>query len=238
MYAVRQKYLSKKGLLRFLMELSDAGPFGPLAIRLAGWLAGPYKDRWILASVSDKPYLSPRAQVKGHNISIGLGAFIDDFVTIYSHKDGGIISVGRGTRIYRGTVIEVGAGGSIRLGDDSHIQSSCDLKGFLRDLSIGSKANIGPHCRFSSYNHRFDDPGKPIASQGLVSRGDTVVEDDVWLGAGVTVLDGVRIGRGAVVGAGAVVTKDIPPYSVAVGIPARVMGWRDGQPLARSARNP
>ena len=54
-----------------------------------------------------------------------------------------------------------------------------------------------------------------------------MIEDDVWLGMGVKVMDGVRIGRGAVVGANAVVTKDIPPYSVAVGVPARVIRKRE-----------
>ena len=64
------------------------------------------------------------------------------------------------------------------------------------------------------------------AQQQAESRLGIVIEDDVWVGAGVRVMDGVRIGRGSVIGAGAVVTKSIPPNSVAVGMPARVVGQR------------
>ncbi len=72
----------------------------------------------------------------------------------------------------------------------------------------------------------MDDLTQPIRLQPIQSRGDIVVEDDVWLGVGVKVLDGVTIGRGAVIGAGAVVTKDIPPLAIAAGVPARVLRRR------------
>ncbi len=222
----------KRKLLRLLMELSDVQVLGPASVRMAGRLAGPYKDRWILASLSHRPYISPRSQVKGVNVSIGPSAFIDDFVTIYAHRESSAISVGAGTKVYRCTVLEAGDGGSISVGDDTHIQASCDLKGFVKNLVIGSKVTIAPHCCFSSYNHQFYDASTPIPMQGLTSRGDTVVEDDVWLGAGVIVLDGVRIGRGAVIGAGSVVTKDLPAYSICVGVPARVIKWREGREVA------
>lgn len=87
---------------------------------------------------------------------------------------------------------------------------------------------IGKNCLISAYsaivanNHRFTDIRKPIKYQGVTSKGITI-EDDCWLGHGVVVLDGVTIGKGSVIGAGAVVTKDIPPFSVAVGTPAKVI---------------
>ncbi|NUQ39504.1 MAG: hypothetical protein HUU23_17315 [Caldilineales bacterium] len=65
--------------------------------------------------------------------------------------------------------------------------------------------------------------------QPITSKGDIVIEDDVWLGVGAIVLDGVTIGRGAVIGAGAVVTESIPAYAIAVGAPARVVGHRRQQ---------
>jgi len=71
-------------------------------------------------------------------------------------------------------------------------------------------------------NHVFDDPSRPMVDQGIVAAGITV-EDDVWIGAGAVITDGVRIGRGAVVAAGAVVTSDVPPYTVVGGVPARVL---------------
>lgn len=90
---------------------------------------------------------------------------------------------------------------------------------------IGSDVLIGPECIIHSANHRFDRTDIPIRSQGY-EKATVVIEDDCWLGANVTVLPGVRIGKGSVVGAGSVITHDIPPYSVAVGNPARVLKSR------------
>jgi acetyltransferase-like isoleucine patch superfamily enzyme len=81
------------------------------------------------------------------------------------------------------------------------------------------------HCRILSSNHAVPPPGIAIRSQPDI-RLPTVIGSDVWLGAGVTVLGGVTIGDGCVVGAGAVVTHDLPAYSIAHGVPARVVGKR------------
>lgn len=78
---------------------------------------------------------------------------------------------------------------------------------------------------FIPANHRFSDISRPIMEQGLICKG-IVVGSDVWIGTGAKVLDGVEIGDGAVIGAGSVVTRDIPPYSVAVGVPAKVISYR------------
>ncbi len=87
-------------------------------------------------------------------------------------------------------------------------------------------------------SHNFSDPNIPINQQGLTCKG-ILIEDDCWLGTGVRVLDGVTIGRGSIVGAGAVVTKSLPPYSIAVGVPARVIDRRDMRATSKSlaARN-
>ncbi|MBD2113713.1 acyltransferase [Nodosilinea sp. FACHB-141] len=87
---------------------------------------------------------------------------------------------------------------------------------------------IASHCCIYANNRGFDDLTRPIHSQPLTTVGITI-EDDCWLGTGVKVLDGVTIGTGSVIGAGAVVSRDIPPYSVAVGIPARVIKSRKKQ---------
>jgi acetyltransferase-like isoleucine patch superfamily enzyme len=212
--------------LRILMWLSATPGISAVALRLAGALAGPYKDRRILAQLTARSYVSPHAQVRCPRLHLGRSCFIDDRVTIYSHADGGEVRLGDRVHVYRDTIIEVGAGGSVSIGDDTHIQASCNLKGFLGSLIIGRNVQIAPHCGFSPYEHNFDDRGAAIREQGIRSTGDIVLEDDVWLGIGVAVLEGVRIGKGAVIGAGAVVTKDIPPYAVAVGVPARVVRMR------------
>ena len=92
---------------------------------------------------------------------------------------------------------------------------------------------MGRHGLFAAYTylvgggHEFDRPDVPVLEQGRSSRGITL-GDNVWLGTGTKVLDGVRIGRDVVVGAGAVVTEDLPDGAVAVGIPARVVRRREG----------
>jgi acetyltransferase-like isoleucine patch superfamily enzyme len=208
------------------MEMSDLPVIGRVCVWLAGLPLGPYKDKRVLANISRKPYISPRAQIKCADLTIGPGSFIDDDVTIYAHRSGGAVHLGQGVHIYRGTIIEVGAGGRVIIGDNTHIQAGCHLKGFLRDLRIGANVQLAPHCGLSPYEHTIRDTTRPILSQGIESKGDIVIEDDVWLGLGVIVLDGVTIGHGAVIGAGAVVTKSIPPFAVAVGVPARVIRWR------------
>ncbi len=91
-------------------------------------------------------------------------------------------------------------------------------------IEIGRNCMIGPQCYITDGNHGTV-PQINISSQPMMTK-PVILENDVWLGAGVIVLPGVRIGRGAVIGAGAVVTKDVPPDSIYVGVPARVVGQR------------
>lgn len=217
-------------VLRMLMNLSHIPLLGRVSLRLAEALVGPYKDRRILSAVSNHSYVSPRAQIQCSRLYLGRGCFIDDGVTVYAHSDGGDVRLGDRVHLYRGTIVEVGAGGSVHIGTDTHIQAGCNLKGFLGNVLIGCNVQVAPQCGFSPYEHEFEDCDTTIKSQGIRSAGDIVLEDDVWLGIGVKVLEGVRIGKGAVIGAGAVVTKDIPPYAIAVGVPARVIRMRGQGP--------
>jgi acetyltransferase-like isoleucine patch superfamily enzyme len=89
---------------------------------------------------------------------------------------------------------------------------------------MGPRVQIAPNCAFYPYNHGFA-PGKPILHQPLESKGDILIEEDAWLGVGVIVLDGVRIGKGAVIAAGSVVTQNIPDGAIAMGAP-RVVKMR------------
>ena len=95
-------------------------------------------------------------------------------------------------------------------------------------IEIGNSVGIGPYCVLRAADHGFSDPSVTIQQQKH-RPGVIVIEDDVWLGSHVVVTRNVRIGRGSVVGAHSVVTKDIPPYSIAVGVPARVIRKR-GEP--------
>jgi carbonic anhydrase/acetyltransferase-like protein (isoleucine patch superfamily) len=103
-------------------------------------------------------------------------------------------------------------------------------------IEIGNSIGIGPYCVLRAADHGFADPNVTFRKQPHVP-GTIVIEDDVWLGSHVVVTRNVRIGRGSVIGAHSVVTKDIPPYSVAAGVPARVIKSRqDGQSPAGSVQ--
>lgn len=92
-------------------------------------------------------------------------------------------------------------------------------------FSIGEHVSIAPNCMIIGANHRFSDVTKLIKEQGVETKG-IIIESDVWIGANCCVLDGVTIGRGSVIGAGSIVTKSIPPMSLAVGNPCRVIKQR------------
>jgi acetyltransferase-like isoleucine patch superfamily enzyme len=92
-------------------------------------------------------------------------------------------------------------------------------------IEIGRNCMIGPHCYLTDGDHGVQ-MGQPIPRQAMTVK-PVVVEEEAWLGAGVIVLKGVRIGRGAVIGAGSVVTRDIDAFAIAVGVPARVIGHRE-----------
>ncbi len=117
---------------------------------------------------------------------------------------------------------ELGKG--IKIGNNVGIGEFAYLGG-AGGLEIGADCIIGQYFSCHPENHDFIDPILPIRQQG-VSRQGITIEQNCWIGAKVTVLDGVRIGQGSVIAAGAVVTKDIPPFSIAGGVPARVIRSR------------
>ncbi len=90
-------------------------------------------------------------------------------------------------------------------------------------VEIGEHCMLANGCFVSDANHRFDDPEKPITWQGFQSKGPTRIGDNCWLGANVVVTSGVSIGERCVIGANSVVTHDVEPFSIAAGMPARVI---------------
>lgn len=112
--------------------------------------------------------------------------------------------------------------GDIELGDNVSINPYACLSG---KVTIGNGVRIASHVSIVGFNHGFDDIETPIHRQPLTSLG-IEIGDDVWIGANAVVLDGVKIGRGAVVAAGAVVAKDVPAMAIAGGVPARVLRYR------------
>jgi maltose O-acetyltransferase len=110
------------------------------------------------------------------------------------------------------------------MGRDSGINAGCWINA-AGGLYIGRDSRIGPKTIIHTANHRFESLSVPIWEQGWVKK-PVVIGNDVWIAAGCIILPGVRIGKGAVIAAGAIVTHDVPPYSVAGGVPARVIKSR------------
>ena len=135
------------------------------------------------------------------------------------------LEVGRRTVLESGVTLQ-SATGRIRLGQRVYLSRGVTV-GAVDLVEIGDFALVGPGCYITDGDHRFSDPVLPVPEQGMHSKGPTVLEDNVWLGANVVVTSGVRIGRRSVIGANSVVTGDIPEFSVATGNPARVVASRE-----------
>jgi acetyltransferase-like isoleucine patch superfamily enzyme len=210
---------------RLWMRFSGLSPTGRVATRLATWFAPPYKARHYLAWMNDKGFISPTATIYHDDLRLGRHVFIGDRVMIFQGKNGGSVEVGDGSNLFDDTLLETGEGGTIRVGRYSRIQRGCQLIAYKSHIQIGHDVGISQSCIFYPYNHGVA-PDIPISKQPLQSKGPIVVDDHAWVGVGVIVLDGVRIGKGAVIGAGSVVTRDVPDGAIAVGIPARVVTTR------------
>ena len=104
-------------------------------------------------------------------------------------------------------------------------------------VSIGKYAVLAHEVSIQGGDHRYDLPGTPVYFSPRPSMPYTVIEEDVWIGHRAIIIAGVRIGRGAIVGAGAVVTKDVPPYAIVGGVPARPIAERFPDPTDREIHN-
>ena len=140
-------------------------------------------------------------------------------------KRGGLL-IDDGCELEQGVVLHA-YGGKVRLGRNVFLGPYTVIYGH-GGVEIGSNSLVSMHCRILSSNHTIPDSNILIRSQPDILL-PTKIGRDVWLGAGVTVLGGVTIGDGCVVGAGAVVAHDLPPNSVAVGVPAKVIRQRVSQ---------
>lgn len=134
------------------------------------------------------------------------------------------ISLGNGCRIGRFCFLTAN-NGSLELDTEVAISPCVHLSADQGHIRIGKKVAIGPGTVIRAANHRFEDQNIPIMEQGHET-GEIVIEEDVWIGANCVILPNVRIGRGAIIGAGAVVTHDVPSGCIAGGVPARCIGIR------------
>ena len=158
-------------------------------------------------------------------LSIGEGTLIDEQVCFDIKSAEAAVRLGARNQILQGARFETGYEGHVTLGDDCFVGAYTILNGF-GGITVGNNALIAGHCHVVSGDHGFGDLSRPMNQQPIIGKG-IVLEDDVWLGAGAKVLDGVRIGQGSIVSAGAVVNRDVAPYSIVGGIPAKLIKMRD-----------
>lgn len=118
---------------------------------------------------------------------------------------------------------DFGTGKDISIGDNSGIGIKCKVRG---PLSIGQNVMMGPEVIILTSIHKFDDITIPMCQQSNSERKEVIIGDDVWIGTRVIIMPGVKIGNGVIIGAGAVVTKDVPDYAVVGGVPAKIIKYR------------
>ena len=171
------------------------------------------------------------------NITLKNGVYLDQGTYLHACPNG--IEIGEDSLVMHGAVLHVynfrnlpNAG--IKIGRDSLIGEYSIIRG-QGGVTIGDRVFTSPFTQIIAVNHIFDDPKRPFIDQGITAEG-IVLEADCWLVAVAVITDGVRVGQGSVVAAGAVVTKDVPPHSVVAGVPAKVIKTIDGQTPAREKR--
>lgn len=180
---------------------------------------------------------SPKWKMRVHRLIIGRGRprlWVKVLINPWFFRHG------QNIKIRRGCVLNVTPMNQFYIGDSSSIEEWCVIDNGVGDVRIGHHTLVGmrntligpltignhvilaQNIVLSGLNHRYEDTLMPISLQG-VSKNEIIIEDDSWIGANCVITAGVRIGRHAVVAAGSVVTKDVPPFTIVGGCPAKVI---------------
>ncbi|MDW7725825.1 MAG: acyltransferase [Candidatus Methanoperedens sp.] len=158
-------------------------------------------------------------------IKIGNNTIIDDYSQLIVDGENSI-GIELGDNIIINQNARLKGNGFLEIGDNTKINYNCSIT-FGDKVIIGKNVLIGAYSFIiGSATHKFDRIDIPIVAQGKESKGGIIIEDNVWIGAGVIILNGVKIGRDSIIGAGSVVTKSIPEFSIATGVPANVVKKR------------
>lgn len=207
-YFLEQTLLFLIGWVPTIAGILIRSLFYRLILRMEGWAA---IERNVRLRFAD-------------HIRLSHGVYLDEGTYLHACPQG--IEIGENTIVMHGAVLHVYnfrnmPHSGISIGRDSLIGEYSVIRG-QGGVVIGDRVYTSPFTQIIAVNHVFDDPTRPFVDQGITAEG-IVIEDDVWLGASAVITDGVRIGKGAVVAAGAVVTRDVPPHTVVGGVPARVL---------------
>jgi len=174
-------------------------------------------------------YLFWKVFLKINGGSLGQHVKIYEGVKLASHQ-GCPIHIGNYVSIEKGVVLSTSEKGRIRIGNNVYIGEYSVLTS-NEEIEIGDDVLISPDNFVVDFNHIYQDPERPIIQQGIKTKKVTI-KKDVWIGSGCRILMGVTIGEGSVIGAGSVVTQDVPPYHVVAGNPAKTVKLRAQESVA------
>lgn len=207
-YVWEQIFTALFGWIPTIIGIGIRSIFYRAILDVKGWVAIENKVRLSFAS----------------NITLGHGVYLDQNTYLHACPQG--ISIGENSIVMHGAILHVYnfrkiPHSGIKIGKNCLIGEYSVLRG-QGGITIGDRVYTSPFTQILAVNHVIDDPNIPIINQGITAEG-IVIEDDVWLGSAAIITDGVHIGRGSVIAAGAVVTSDIPENVVVAGIPAKII---------------
>lgn len=179
----------------------------------------------LLANLGKGTAIGPNVTLRcPGRISLGRSVFLDGSVVLDAKGSRSSIQIGDSVLVGKNTIFSC-ASAAITVGDDVSLGPNCYIRAGISPIVLGSQITIGSHTAVISGNPSYERLDIPMKRQ-VGSADGIVIGDDVWIGVGVRILDGVTVGRGSVAGAGAVVTKDVPEYAIVAGVPAQVVGHR------------
>lgn len=182
------------------------------------WLYYSLKPKQLVWAKPWQQSLQQRLQVL-ETVQLGADCFIAESAQLFA-EPGRTIQVGERCMIAADCFLH----GPIQLADRVSINHGCSLDGGRAGLTIGNDTRIANGVKIYAFNHGMS-LAQPIWQQPVSSNG-VIIGNDVWIGAGAGIVDGVRIGNHAVIGMNAMVTKDVPDYAIVAGNPAQVIGDR------------
>lgn len=172
-------------------------------------------------AVKVKPNMIPDGVITGNNVTLGDHVIVAPTARIQGSTRGTRVSIGAHSEIYDYVVIRcVGGSGDIEIGEYCYLNPGAVLYSG-NGIKFGNYVLVASGVKIMPTNHAYGRRDTPIRHQGFAnSKGGIEIEDDVWLGANAVILDGARIGRGAIIAAGSVVGGTVPPYEIWGGVPA------------------
>ena len=160
----------------------------------------------------------------GH-IKLGDNVAIDDHTLLDGGTGAGcLITISNGALISKGSVIQA-KNGPLFIGDECDIGAHVIISS-ISNITLENNVLIAGNCYIGGARYNLSDLETPIMYQGIYSRGPITIGANTWIGASATILDGVAVGKGCVIGAGSIVTKNVPDYAIVVGNPAKVISSR------------